>query len=651
MTLRLTVILFVLFSLVQAPQGFAEDADVMHRQSAFLFAKRKIWNDAILHAKAAHNAVLVKYFTWEYLKDPQSGASFDSIVRFMEENPGWPDKATLEKRAEVALMSGNPSDTVLAEWFQKHPPQTNLVRLKMAKDEKELDAMIRHAWVMDNYDSTTEKAVLAKYHAVLRPVDHIRRVDRLLWEGNEDEAKRLLKFVSTDHQKLFQARMALADDKLSVPMALHRVPKSLRGDLGLLYERLKWHVRHNDRDGVRGSLASMPNEVPYPEKWWGMRERQVRAAIGEGNINLAERLLARHGQKRDTPGYKEAEWLKGWIVLKYRKAPQKAYAIFTALLEQTETPGSKARAAYWAARAAEKMVKTDPARWYGEASRYPTTFYGQLAFWELNKYDQNRHGHPVKSNNLPTPEEKQRFRQHELVQLVYALAAANESDAASKFIYYLAQNAQSGNEAIMAADLGREIHRIDFSVRAAKKILQRDIISLDNGWPVIAVPTNTAIDKALLLALSRQESEFYAGAVSPSGAYGLMQLLPATAKETARKNGLSYSSDDLFEPQYNMALGSIYMNMLVTKFSGSYVLAVASYNAGPGRVRQWLGEFGRPTADVRETVDWIEKIPTEETRNYVEHVFENMEVYRFLLAGKAFVRTMIADDLVRSSGL
>jgi len=651
MTKRAIILLLIILNGAFFAPAFAENTVDMHKRSAFLFAKRKNWNDAILHAKAAHSDILVKYFTWESLKDPQSEASFDSITKFIEENPGWPDKIALEKRAEVALMADNPSDEVLAEWFKKHPPQTHLVKLKMAKDDEELHAMIRSAWVTDSYDEKTEKKLLAKYHSVLRSVDHIHRIDRLIWEGNDDEAKRLLKFVSKDYQNLFQARLALANDKLFAPMSLRKVPPSLKGDAGLLYERIKWHVRHNDRDGVRGLLMTVPGEVPYPEKWWGMRERQVREALGEGNVTLAEKLLARHGQKRDTIPYKEAEWLKGWIELEYRKNPDKAYKTFTTLLEETETPGGKARAAYWAGRAAEKIPKSNPARWFGEASRYSTTFYGQLAFWELNKDDKNRHGHAVQSSALPTPEEKALFKKKELVQLVYELSEANESDVAGRFIFYLSQNTKSPGEAIMAADLGRDIKRIDFAVRAAKKILQHDIISLENGWPVLNTPEQVEIEKPLLLALSRQESEFYTDALSPSGACGLMQLLPATAKETARKSGLSYSSSTLFEPDYNMTIGSIYMNKLVNKFGGSYVMAVAGYNAGPSRVRQWFGEFGRPTTNVRETVNWIEKIPTSETRNYVQHVFENMEVYRFLLAGKTPVKTMIADDLVRFNGI
>lgn len=647
--MRLAVIVTAACMLLQpvvAGNAQAESLRDMHLQSAFLFAGRQNWREAITHAKMAHDDVLEKYFTWEYLRDAQSDASFEQINRFLDENPGWPDKALLEKHAEVALLADNPSDKMLDDWFSTHSPQTNLVKLKMAKNKEALKEMIRSAWVSDNYDKATEKKILEKYHGILRTTDHVRRIDRLLWEGNEIEAKRLLKFVPRSYQLLFQARIALADGDNSAPHALGRVPRDLQKDPGLIYNRILWRMRAGDRDGIRELLLIAPAQVPYPEKWWRLRDRQVREALSEGNVHMAESLLQRTGQKPDTVEYKEADWLRGWIALEYRKAPEKAYLIFSKLLDEMQTPFGKARAAYWAGRAAQRMTKTDSARWFGEASRYPTTFYGQLADWELQKRDENRHGHYIQSSTHPTNEERARFKRRELVRLVYALAAAKQSDRASRFIFYIAQNAQSDSEAILAAELGRDINRIDFAVRASKKILLRDVVALENGWPVIHTP-HAEIEKPLILGLTRQESEFYTGAVSPSGACGLMQLLPATAKETARKAGISYSHNDIFDPETNMTLGSAYMARMINKFNGSYVLAIASYNAGPGRVSQWLGEFGAPEANVDSMVNWIERIPTSETRNYVEHVLENVEVYRFLLAGKTDVKTMIADDLLR----
>jgi soluble lytic murein transglycosylase len=254
----------------------------------------------------------------------------------------------------------------------------------------------------------------------------------------------------------------------------------------------------------------------------------------------------------------------------------------------------------------------------------------------------------VRTEEEPSDAQKKAFRKRELVRLVYALAAPHESDRAGKFILYLLDDASSPDDAILAMRLGREIGRIDFSVRAAKKALGSDIVSLASGWPIIRFTSHEAeVETPLLLALCRQESEFFADAISPSDAIGLMQLLPSTAKEIARKNGLGYSYDRLFNPDYNAAIGAIYLGKMLEKFDGSYVFAIASYNAGPGRVHQWLDNYGRPEKDVHAMVDWIERIPTAETRNYVEHVLENVEVYRYVLAGHSTVPLKIAADLTR----
>jgi soluble lytic murein transglycosylase len=629
----------ILLLLIIPLPALADAMGEIHVQSAFVFAKRKVWSEAIAHAKAANNRILVKYFTWEYLKDPESDAPFDVIVQFMAQNPDWPDKAMLERRAEVALLADNPSDEVLSNWFSAHPPKTYIAKIQQAKTPEELRSYIRSAWVTDDYGKVVEGRLLEKYHAILRPEDHIKRIDRLLWEGKYEDAKRLFKYVPYDYQLLFKARIALAEDKPQAPTDVVNLPHTLKEDPGLIYERLKWRSRSNDREGVRELLLATPFEVPYAEKWWPLRDRQIRQALGDKDIALAEKLLQRHGQKLGTVSYSEAEWLKAWIKLEYRHQPEKAYPQFVALFKTMETPGSKARCAYWAARSAPKA---DEERWLIQAGKYPATFYGQLALVEMNKNARIA----VYSDAEPIGEDKQRFHQRELVQLVYALDKAHETDTASKFIYYLVEKAETPGEAILATRLGREIHRIDFGVRASKKAMQNDILSVESSYPIIAVKNTAGLEKPLLLALMRQESEFYAGAISSSGAFGLMQLLPSTAKEVARKSHISYSSDRLFEADYNITIGSLYLSKMVEKFNGSYVLAIASYNAGPGRVGQWLNNYGPPGNNVHDIVNWIERIPTSETRNYVQHVLGNTEVYRFMLAGQP-TKLMLTEDLRR----
>lgn len=639
--LRFAAALFF-FVISAASPSFSGEAD-NHLQAAFDSAKKRDWDEAIAHAEAAKSDVLVKYFVWEYLKDPESNATFKDISSFLEQNPDWPDQGVLIKRAEAALLSEMPSDEVLNKWYSEHPPKTYLGKKLRVKDTDELKEFIRESWIEDDYNKSSEAKMLSHYSDVLRASDHARRIDRLLWDNRIEDAKRILNYAPSGMRQLFNARIALMRGSSTATRDISNVPAAQRNDAGLLYERMRWRARKGDKEGVVELLLQAPEKVPYPEKWWGYRERAAREALGTNDIKLAERLLARHGQIEGTVQYKEAQWLLGWVELEFRKKPKLAYDIFEVLFDTMETPGSKARTAYWAGRAAEK-ANLDAKRWYKEAAKHSTTFYGQLALVELE-------GNPkfaVDSDDTEASStRKKAFYASELVKLVQVLSRAKQSNLAGKFIYYLVENASTPHEAVLASELGQDINRIDIGVRASKKALRGGVVALESGYPVIRVAETAGLDKSFLLALMRQESEFYADAISSSGALGLMQLLPSTAHEVARKIGARFARDMLFDSGYNIKLGSNYLSQMVSRFGGSYVLATASYNAGPGRVRQWINAFGAPGNTLHEVVNWIEVIPINETRNYVQHVMGNMQVYRYILAGKKPVTLTLSHDLTR----
>lgn len=639
---RIILFLFLLFPLT----SFAESTEQMHLQSAFTFAKKQDWNNAIVHAKAAHSELLVKYFVWEFLKDPESEASFKQISDFIDENPEWPDLKVLINRAEAALLSENPSNETLDRWYEKYPSRTMKGKKRNIKSKEELNNFIRDAWVEDDYTRAEESRMLSNYRDVLRSEDHARRIDRLLWEDKEAAAKRLLPLVSAGSRLLAETRIAFKNSDSHAKRLFARLPASARNNPGLIYERMRYHARKGDREDVRALLLQAPATVPYPEKWWNYRERQVREAVREGKYSIAEKLLAHHGQDKEGAQEKEARWLQGWIALEFRGNARPAYDIFESLYDDLETPGSKARAAYWAARAAQSM-KAPSTSWFQDAAKYSTTFYGQLAMLELEHA-------PLLSirsdDSDASSEDKKSFRTRELVKLVGELARAKQTNLASKFILYMVERAKSPKEAVLASHLGRDINRIDIGVRASKKALKDGIVALESGYPVIRVNETAGLEKSYVLALMRQESEFFADAISTSGALGLMQLLPSTAREIARKASmLPFTPDRLFDAAYNMGIGSRYLSSLVTRFDGSYVLATASYNAGPGRVRQWLGDGPAPGNSVHSVVNWIESIPLSETRNYVQHVMGNMQVYRYILAGHKPTALSLGDDLVRGA--
>ncbi len=634
-------------ALADSPQAANE-----HVRSAFLFAERRQWQDATLHARRSGDPALLRLMEWLSYLDADSGASFTDISGFMTEHPQWPQQKRLQLRAEQAISRSSTSDEALLAWFADYPPITGAGKIAQAeallragdKDDNIAATLLREGWIAGDFDRQEARRILEAHDRQLTPEDHLRRLDRLLWDEKLAAAKDMLPLVSQSQRQLASARMALIRDDADAPRLVGELPSSLAAHAGVKYERMRWRARRDDDEGVREILLSLPSDVPYPEKWWDYRERNVREAVDEGKYKLAAKLLEHHGLKEGSD-FVDASWLKGWIKLEFLNQPDDAYDIFEQMYETVRFPVSRARAAYWAARAAEADDrKSDATSWYERASAYPTAFYGQLAALKA-------HGHaPLRFAAEPKPSQSAMaaFERNLLPRAVKLAIHAGRHDLASRLLTSVIEEADSKGEAAMMAMIGQKAGQPFLSVRAAKKVMQHhNSVLLKAGYPTPATPEQAAVERALVLAITRQESEFDADAKSPANAMGMMQVLPGTAKETARKAGLSYHVSQLYEPHYSWLIGSHYLNRMIRHYDGSYILAIAAYNAGPGNVRRWIAEFGRPGNSMEEAVQWIEKIPFKETRNYVQRVLENLQVYRHLLAGDDAPTLKLSEDLLR----
>lgn len=648
--MRFFYILIALCVAVPAQASLSPDAQE-HARSAFSFADGKDWPEARQHARASGEDALVTLIDWQYMLDPDSTASFGEITDFMSGKPDWPDQKKLRIRAEIALRDGATDDASILQWFGRETPITGIGKLALAealKRQKQasperLAALIRNAWKDGDFDESQEKHLLDTYGDWLKPADHNARTDRLLWEERVAPAKRMLPLLSSDYQKLYKARIALIEDKTTAPILVLEVPKALRRDPGFLYDRIRYRARHEDTEGARDLLLIAPAHPPYPEKWWKLRELEVREAIDERDYKLARKLLANHGQTEGN-SFAEATWLSGWLQCEFLNQPKNAFSLFYQMYNAVKYPVSRSRAAYWAARAAEKSGNKPEARkWYGIASGYPTNFYGQLAAVKLYGDAPLRFPPPTSVST----EELEAFDASELGRAIRISAELGQDNLANRLIGYLAENADTPQQALLAAGYGKYIGNDYLSVRGAKKAIKQNLVMLDVGYPAPDTPKDVPIERALTLAITRQESEFDRKAKSPSGALGMMQLLPGTAKETAHKNDMGYDIDRLYEPEYNMTLGSLYLGRLISSYDGSYIMAIAAYNGGPGNVRKWTNQFNTPGKDVDGAVDWIEKIPFKETRNYVQRVLENVQVYRHIEAGGTPQKSGLAEDLTR----
>jgi soluble lytic murein transglycosylase len=622
----------------------------------FAAAEKRNFAEARTIADAARSPLLAKFAAWLDYTSPNTRASFDEIASFINANPDWPSQALLRRAAEEA-MTADIADRAVLDWFADNEPRSTqgrmrlIVALQNSGRSEETLAYIRKTWVESNFGTDQEREFLKLYGKRLRPADHWARADRLLWDGRGWEAERILKYLDKGHQLVAQARMQLRGMGSAVDAAVRRVPKELLDDPGLVYERLRWRRRKDYDVEARQLLAHPPKDLVRPDAWWSERAILARRALRTGEASVAYDLVGKTSQASGL-ALAESEWLAGWIALRFLGNSDRALKHFTRLYENVSYPVSLSRGAYWAGRAAEaKGDKKLALQWFAKAASHVTTFYGQLAADHLR----NEVAALLPPDPKPTAELRKTFAGRELVKAARLAATAQDRRVLRVFTLALVEQAQSDQEQELVTELAADLGRPDLSVTAAKFAVRRGVQLVGAGYPTKGVPIHSAngVERELLLGLMRQESAFDVAAVSPAGARGLMQLMPSTAKGLAKQTGHPYSVDRLTEDgDYNMTLGSRYLGDLIDGFGGSYVMAIAAYNAGPGRVRAWIKAYGDPRAGALDMVDWIELIPFDETRNYVQRVLENTQVYRTRLATAGRPATVsLRDDLERPRSL
>lgn len=616
--------------------------------AAFAAAKRGDWAKAETLAASAHDRLPAEALT--FFDDLRNGttASFSAIAAFIHAHPDWPELMVLRERAEAAIATA--TDAQLVPFFREYPPLTPAAKLRFAQIQTqaghrtEAKRLIRQAWIDGDYTAAKEKMMLHRYRGVLRGVDNARRLDRLIWDGQYAEAKHMLRHVGRATAALDHARIGLATMAPGVEALIARVPRRLRHNPGLMFERLRWRRRKNLDEGAAAILEHPPARLVRPEAWASERLIIVRRLLDDHQIWLAYRLAAAANGLSGGLDFAELQFLAGWIALRELHRPGVAYDHFVHLYHAVKFPISRARGAYWSGRAAAAMGKPSLARtWYETAAPFITTYYGQLAAARL--------GITISAFDIrepdPTPAETRAFDRNEFVRLARDLAQIGVSDDLAVFLRRIANEAKTSADYVLTAHLARALGRPDIAVYAAQRASHAGITLVDEGYPIADLPPGVSREKPLVLAMTRQESAFDASAVSNAGALGLMQLMPATASKVARHLHMRFSRRRLTsDVAYNMKLGRAYLASLVSDFSGSYVLAIAAYNAGPARVRQWIEEYGDPRSAKVDPIDWIERIPYTETRNYVQRVLENLQVYRFRL-GTAEPTLSLAADLRR----
>ncbi len=640
---RLVLMVLLAASVLPARAELSAADQTIYRE-AFQAVRSGDWALAGQRADRGHERLLAKVLWWLNLRRNSSGASFADVTDFIAANPDWPGQMALRQHAEEAMAGV--SDRSLGQWFDRFAPVTPAGKFKQADiwiaqgREQEGVARIREVWIKSDFTAFEEKSVLQRYHHVLRAEDHWARLDRLLWDGEVEAARRMMARVDPDHRALADARLRVAAMEPGVERLMARLPPALQNDPGLLFERMRWRTRKEHYDDAIALLDQPPRDLVRPLAWAGERQILARHALAVGDISVAYRLAAHHGLTSGQT-FAELEFLAGWVALRFLREPNVAYNHFVRLYDEVKLPVSVARGAYWAARAAEAMGYHQLAgAWYGTAAAQVTTYYGQLAATALGEPNIV---HSV-TEPKPTAAETAAFDKRELVQVMRALAQVGANDYIGPFARRVSQLAQVPADHVLLAHLVIKLDRPDIAIAVAKKASYAGVTLLDEGYPLTPLPPGGGAERPLVLAMTRQESAFDHGAVSSAGARGMMQLMPATASHIAKTLHMPFSESRLLtDSHYNIILGRQYLDGLLGDFSGSYVLAIATYNAGPSRVRQWIRDYGDPRAKNTDVVDWVESIPVGETRNYVQRVLENLQIYRLRLGGRGLAFSLAGD--------
>ncbi|SMF18429.1 soluble lytic murein transglycosylase [Tistlia consotensis] len=604
----------------------ARDRQIYHE--AFDKAEHGQWAAALALSAQGSDPLLAKVLRWDWLRRDDS-ADFASIVTFLDKNPNWPGSDQLQRQAERAMPPDLPDSAVIA-WFAGLKPLTaeGGVRYAEALARRGLTAqaseLARSIWRGQVLNSDLESRLLQRFGGAFTRDDDEARLTAMLLKRADDSALRVGKMIGSGHQALAAATVKLYNRSPGVDAAIERVPPALRDHPRLVYERARWRLRSGMLEGAVQLLESPYPPDADPDNWWALRRWAAREALSEGMVSSAYRIAANHGTD-DGLSFAEGEFLAGWIALRFLKEDDTALKHFERLYKGVSSPISRARGAYWAGeaeRAAGREQQAD--KWYRLAAVHDTTFYGQLAAHRLG-------GQPAVVGTAPhQPDDRQRaaFEARELPRAIRELAEIDANEPLPWLFAGLRAQASDERDWRLIAELARSTGHDEQVVRTAKLALRDGIYLPDLLYPPPPHKVGQDLEGALVAGLMRQESEFDVEATSPSGALGLMQLMPSTAREVAGKLGVPYHVGLLTgDPGYNMKLGRAYLSRLLARTGGYVPMAVASYNAGPGNVDRWLRFNGDPRDGTTDPVDWIESIPFTETRNYVQRVIEGAVVY------------------------
>ncbi len=599
------------------------------------------WSSALKIAKKAKDKSIYNFIQWRHLLTSGNQASFYEYQVFLNKNSEYPRIGRIRYLAEHKLSTESVSPKKIINWFEKKDPLSGYGKMILGESHvlignKNIGTkLIKEGWITADLSKSELKYFRKKYKKYLNADDYIKRADYLAWNGDRWDLQRLIRYLPKDYELLYNARHLLMSKGYGVDQAIANVPQKFKNDAGLNYDRLKWRRKKGRVDSSAEILLKIRNDKEYlvrPDKWWKEREIISRALLYKKKYEVSYKISSNHGMTEGSE-YAAAEWMSGWIALSFLNDPLTAKNHFKNFYENVSYPISLSRGAFWLGRVYEKLEEREQSNnWYREATKYLTTYYGQLAFLKLNPNGKFELDKDMEID----PKYRIQFFNKELVKISYLLDELKKDKYTKHILRHLANDNIAKGSEVLAAELATSINRYDFAIQVSKIASYQKRFHNKYNYPIISTPKyinkRKIPESALILSIIRQESEFDLAANSHAGAKGLMQLMPYTAKLVSKQAKLPYSKSRLTtDPEYNINLGSHYIAGLILQYDGAYPFAVAAYNAGPNRVKYWKKINKDPQKKQVDYVDWVELIKFRETRNYVQRVMENYNVYRYIL--------------------
>jgi soluble lytic murein transglycosylase len=609
--------------------------------------------DATSYADSISDPVARKLAEWIILRSEDNGASVERYRAFLSANPSWPSQTFLRRRLEAAMWDDRRDDSVGWSWFENESPVSAKGRFVLAKamlargDRTNAERLVREAWRNDPMSEDTENNALDQFGALLTPGDQKARMDALLYGSETEAAMRAARRLGAGYVALAKARIASNKKAPNTRALLEQVPGELHNDPGFIFSKIQL-LRREEKFAEAAQLMLSapkdPNRLYNLDEWWIERRLLARKMIDTEEFRSAY-LIARDAALPSRDIYKtEQEFTAGWIALRFLNDPAAASQHFARIGVGSVNPTTLARAGYWQGRAAEAAGRQQEARnAYARAAEQSTSYYGQLARAKL--------GLPqIDLNSQPRG-----GRSAERLEIVRAAQLLYELDEREMAVPMLADMGENGDPEALTG-LGELTQRYSDArgmLLVGKAALNRGLPFDFYAYPVNGIPQFTQIgpevERSIVYAIARQESAFNPSVVSPAQAYGLMQVTPDAARYVCKRHGATYDLSRLKnDSSYNATLGAAELGGLLEDYRGSYIMTFAAYNAGRGSVKKWIDRYGDPRDAKIDAVDWVELIPFSETRNYVQRIMENLQVYRARFGGGT--KLQIEADLRRGAG-